>query len=198
MSSSRSIFAPFRNTPDIDLAQISEQHLKADLPPEDRSRLRRAASSVSTHATIGSLLGMGLGLALAYKIHTNRIAFYNTFKVMSKPTEVIYSSGRREAIPDLEPYIRPTRWSDAATYGAFGLGGFFLGGELGLLSGSASAARTISSDPDAKRRIEDAFRKFQIDVLKREVNILEGTDKNSFGWDRIKGQAAGMVGNLRA
>lgn len=92
---SRSIFAAFRSTPDTDLAKISEQHLKEDLPPEDRSRLRRAASSVSTHASVGSLLGLGLGLALAYRIHNNRVGLYNTFKVMSKPTEVIYANGRR-------------------------------------------------------------------------------------------------------
>lgn len=73
----------------------------------------------------------------------------------------------------------------------------FLGGELGFLSGSASAGRTISANPESQKRIEEAFRNFQIDVLKREIDMLEGKRKGMFSWDRMKEQASGMANSLR-
>ncbi|KAK3377485.1 hypothetical protein B0H63DRAFT_219651 [Podospora didyma] len=209
------MFAVFRAHPTGDLAKIGEAHLKQDLESKDRDLLKSAARKVSTHATVGSLIGMGLGLAMAWRIRANRIALYNAFQTALRPTEVIFANGRREAVPDLDPFIRPTGWGDAATFGAFSLGGLFLGGETGFLTGTASATRTISKDPDSRIRIENAFRKFQVDVLKREINSLEkataststtgsggggdsgySSDKRG-SWDRLKEQAAGLASNLR-
>jgi hypothetical protein len=50
----------------------------------------------------------------------------------------------------------------------------FIGGETGLLSGSFSANRAISSNPGAQARIEKAFREFKADVLRREADALDG------------------------
>jgi len=50
----------------------------------------------------------------------------------------------------------------------------FLGGEVGFLTGSASASRTITKDPQTKERIEKAFKNFRIDAMKREIQQLEG------------------------
>ncbi|KAK0639906.1 hypothetical protein B0T16DRAFT_497871 [Cercophora newfieldiana] len=191
------MFAIFRSYPDKDLAKIGEEHLQNDLSAQDRDHMRSAASKVSKHTAVGTILGLGLGLALASRIHSNRIALYNAIKAVSKPTELIFANGRREAIPDLEPYIRPTRWSDAATYTAFGLGGTFLGGELGFLSGSASAGRYIAGYPESQRNIESAFRKFQVDVLKREIDALEGKKRGEYSWESMKEKAAGMASSLR-
>jgi len=81
---------------------------------------------------------------------------------------------------------------------------------MGLLAGSASASRTITSDPASQRRIEDAFRKFQIDVLQRQIKKLESgidksntdTDANSFdgeksSWEKFRDQAASLTNNLK-
>jgi hypothetical protein len=207
------MFAIFRGHPNKDLADLGEQHMQHDLQPEDRARLRKAASKVSTHATLGSLLGLGLGLAMAWRIRQNRQSLFNAFRMMSKPTEVVFANGRREPVPDLEPLLRPTRWGDIATYTAFALGGSMLGGEMGLMTGSASATRTITRDPDSRRRIEEAFRLFQVDVLKRQLNALEreGKERNAdssrrreseadstYSWERLKDQAGGMVSSLRS
>jgi hypothetical protein len=63
---------------------------------------------------------------------------------------------------------------DAVTYFFFSTGGLFLGGETGLLTGSYSASRTISQDPESKARIEAAIRKFRADVLRKEADRLDG------------------------
>lgn len=42
------------------------------------------------------------------------------------------------------------------------------------MTGSYSAGRTITRDPEAKARIETAFRKFRADVLRKEANFLDG------------------------
>jgi hypothetical protein len=83
-----------------------------------------------------------------------------------------------EPIPDITAQISgPSRWGDAATYFLFSIGGLFLGGELGLLTGTASASRTITKDPAAKERIEKAFKNYRIDVLKREIDSLQGKSR---------------------
>jgi hypothetical protein len=53
----------------------------------------------------------------------------------------------------------------------------FLGGELGLITGTASASRTITKDPESRARIEKAFKNYRIDVLQREIQSLQGKSK---------------------
>ncbi len=77
----------------------------------------------------------------------------------------------------MEPYLRPTGWGDIATFTFFSLSGLFLGGETGFLFGSASAAKSVTRDPASRARIEDAFRKFRVDVLKEEIKDLEGPEE---------------------
>lgn len=86
-----------------------------------------------------------------------------------------FADGRTEPIPDLEPLLRPSRWGDIATYTLFSISGLFLGGETGLLTGSASARRTVRKDPESKARIEKAFRKFRAEVLRKQADALEGS-----------------------
>lgn len=100
-----------------------------------------------------------------------------------------------ESIPDLTPLLKPTTFGDFATYFFASAGGLFLGGELGMNShdnpsqtskvpkfninesgfagGAASASRTISSDPEMRKRIEHAFRGFRADVLRRQADELD-------------------------
>lgn len=54
-----------------------------------------------------------------------------------------------------------------------------MGGETGLLTGSGSASRTISKDPDSRARIEAAFRKFRADVLRKEADAIDSKDSVS-------------------
>lgn len=82
-----------------------------------------------------------------------------------------------EPIPDVTAQLTPSKWSDAATYFFFSLGGLFLGGEAGFLTGTGSATRTITKNPEAKERIEKAFKNYRIDVMKQEIQALEGKSK---------------------
>lgn len=51
--------------------------------------------------------------------------------------------------------------------------GIFTKEIIGLAGGAASGGRTISSDPESKKRIENAFRKFRADVLRKEADALD-------------------------
>ena len=64
------------------------------LRQSDRDTLEAAARKVSRHATIGSFVGLGLGVLLAYKIRTTRNAIFNAFRAMEKPTAVQFADGR--------------------------------------------------------------------------------------------------------
>ena len=79
-----------------------------------------------------------------------------------------------ELIPDIAPLLKPSTLGDIATYSFFAAGGLFLGGETGLLTGSSSASRAISKDPESRARIESAFAKFRADVLRKEADDLDG------------------------
>lgn len=159
--------------------EMSSLIIHNSLDPKDRDLLNKAGRKVSTHAGLASGIGLGLGIYLAYRLRSMRLAYFNAFRAMEKPVEVRFADGRTEPIPDLADKLSPSRWGDAATYFLFSVGGLFLGGELGLITGSASAARTISKDPQTKERIEKAFKNYRIDVLKKELRAMEGKSKLS-------------------
>lgn len=143
------------------------------LQETDRDTLKKAAKQFSTYAGVGSILGLALGVTLAYRIRSLRTRTFAAFRAAEKPTHVRFANGREEAIPDVTPLMQPSLLGDVATYTFFAAGGVFVFGELGMLGGSLGAARTISSDPESKRRIETAFKKFRADVLRKEADALD-------------------------
>ncbi|KAF1990850.1 hypothetical protein K402DRAFT_389750 [Aulographum hederae CBS 113979] len=165
--------AALRKSAGPELAQLAERHIEHDLQPTDREALNAAASKFSTHATIGSAIGLGLGVFLAFRVRRARMMTFNAVKAADKPTHVQFKDGRTEPIPDLTPLLRPSALGDAAAYFFFSAGGLFIGGETGLLTGSISAGRTLSRDRESRERIETAFRKFRADVLRREADALD-------------------------
>lgn len=78
-----------------------------------------------------------------------------------------------ETIPDITHLMQPTKIGDISAYVFFAAGGLFIGGELGLVSGSVGAKRTITKDGESRARIERAFRRLRADVLRREIQKLE-------------------------
>lgn len=146
------------------------------------------------------MVGLGLGIFLAYRLRANRTAMFNAFKASEKPTHVQFAGGRTgaqfsirqnetspkltcqtEPIPDLTSILKPSTLGDIATYTFFSAGGLFFGGEIGTLSGSYSASRTVTRDPSSKKRIEDAFRKFRAEVLRKEASMIESGEKGIGG-----------------
>ncbi|KAK5015856.1 hypothetical protein BJ546DRAFT_856680 [Cryomyces antarcticus] len=166
-------FAILRKHAGPDLTALAEEHMKHDLQQSDRETLQKAASKLSTYAAIGSVIGLGLGIWAAYRIRSTRAAMFSAFRAAEKPTHVQFAGGRTEAIPDITPLLQPTALGDYATYFFFSLGGLFLGGETGALTGSIAANRTITRDPESRKRIETAFRRFRADVLRKQAETLE-------------------------
>ena len=153
--------------------------LDYSLQDSDKEAVQSAASKFSTHALIGSLAGLGLGAFSAFRLRANRTAMYQAFKATERPTYVKFADGREEAIPDITNLMKPTTLGDIATYTFFAMGGVFVGGEIGLLTGSWSAKRSISRDPEVRRRIERAYKGFQADVYRKKIEALEdGKESN--------------------
>lgn len=126
---------------------------------------------------VGSLVGIGLGTFLAIRLRANRNKIFQAFKASEKPTHVVFASGRQEAIPDVTPLMKPSVLGDVAAYTFFSIAGLFLGGETGFLTGTWSAKRTITSDPESRARIEKAFKSFRADVMRQQIADLEKGDK---------------------
>ncbi|KPI41786.1 uncharacterized protein AB675_5681 [Cyphellophora attinorum] len=173
-----SSFAALRKHQSEDLAKLAEEHFKHDLQETDKKTLVSAAGKVQTHALVGSIVGVGLGAFLAIRLRSNRQKIFQAFKAAEKPTHVVFASGRQEAIPDIAPLMKPTPLGDIAAYTFFSIAGLFVGGEIGFLTGAWSAKRTISADPEVRRRVETAFRKFRADVMRKQIADLE---KNTDG-----------------
>jgi hypothetical protein len=87
-------FAVFRRHPNQDLSRIAENHLQNDLRQSDRDALKAAAAKVSRHATVGSLIGLGLGIALGFRVRANRQQMFAAFRAMEKPKQVVFEGGR--------------------------------------------------------------------------------------------------------
>ena len=172
--------AVFRKGLGPELNALAEEHIKHDLQQSDRDALQKAASIVSTHASIGSLLGVSLGVLFAYRLRRQRNALFNAFKARERPTAVRFAGGREEPIPDLTQMMRPSTLGDVATYSLLGAGGVFFGGETGLLTGTFRARQTIGADRGSRERIETAFRRFQADALRKQADALERREGGTY------------------
>ncbi|KAL3417446.1 hypothetical protein PVAG01_11446 [Phlyctema vagabunda] len=88
-------FAAVRNIGlSSDLEKLAEVHLQHDLTEDDRKTLFEAAKKPSRYALIGSLVGLGLGAALAWKLRANRVRLFDAVRAMEKPTHVKFGDGR--------------------------------------------------------------------------------------------------------
>jgi acid phosphatase family membrane protein YuiD len=65
-------FAYLRKTQGDELARLAEEHYKHDLQDVDKQTLKNAASKFSTSALVGSIVGIGLGAYLAFRVRANR------------------------------------------------------------------------------------------------------------------------------
>lgn len=77
-----------------DLAKFAEEHLQHDLHAEDREKLKAAATKVSMWTTIGSALGISLGLYTAFRLRSSRRAFFTAIRAQERPTKVVFADGR--------------------------------------------------------------------------------------------------------
>lgn len=87
----------FRKGLGPELGALAEEHYRHDLEQSDRDVLKSAARTLSTHVTVGSMVGLGLGIFLAYRLRSNRTAMFNAFKASEKPTHVQFAGGRTGA-----------------------------------------------------------------------------------------------------
>ncbi|PIB02648.1 hypothetical protein CB0940_02044 [Cercospora beticola] len=166
--------ALFRKGLGPDLNELAEKHYQHDLTSSDREAIKSAASTVSLYTSIGSAIGLTLSLALAYRIRSSRARLFRAFKTTEKPTHVRFADGREETLPDLTPLVKPSRLGDFATFGFLGLGGIFLGGETGLLTGSLSAKGKLLKDEERRERIQNAMKAFRVEALRKQADELEG------------------------
>ena len=119
------------------------------------------------------MIGVGLGIFLAYRLRSGRQAMFNAFKAADQPTALRFAGGREEPIPDLTPILKPSTLGDVATYTLLGMGGVFFGGETGLLTGTFRARQQINTDRESRERIATAFKRFQADALRTQANLLD-------------------------
>ncbi|QIX01188.1 hypothetical protein AMS68_006705 [Peltaster fructicola] len=179
--------AMFRRRLGPDLGALAEQHLQHE--QSDRDTLNKAASAVKSYATYGTAIGGALGLLLAYRIRANRTRIFTALRTVERPTHLKFADGREQALPDITPALKPSLAGDFLTYTFLGFGGLFLGGELGLVTGSFRARQHVLADPESRQRIEAAFRGFQADALRTQANLIEQAGKEgrslaSYGGDK--------------
>ncbi|KAF2642262.1 PLC-like phosphodiesterase [Massarina eburnea CBS 473.64] len=114
--------AAFRDRGSKHLRELAEQHLQHDLNQSDRDTLKSAAGKVSSYASIGSLLGVGLGVYCAFRLRSMRLAYFNAFRAMERPVEVRFADGRtRVSIPStITPSTYASTTSSATLSGTTG------------------------------------------------------------------------------
>lgn len=86
-----------RNRRQDELARLADYHMQHDLSQDDRNTLKGAAKSVSVWTTVGSAIGLGLGLYAAVRLRSSRKAFFDVFRAAEKPVQVVFADGRTGA-----------------------------------------------------------------------------------------------------
>lgn len=94
-----------------DIHDLAEQHLQHDLNDADRDTLKSAASKFGTHATIGSIIGLSLGVFLAFRVRSARNMMFNAYRTVEKPTHVRFADGREGSL------IFPVVYISSRTFG---------------------------------------------------------------------------------
>lgn len=77
-----------------ELGRLADEHLQHDLQTDDREKLKSAATKVSLWTTIGSAVGISLGLYAAIRLRSTRRAFFTAVRAQEKPTKVVFADGR--------------------------------------------------------------------------------------------------------
>lgn len=77
-----------------DLAKLADEHLQQDLQAQDRDKLKSAASTISVWTTVGSAVGISLGLFAAIRLRSTRKAFFAAVRAQERPTKVVFADGR--------------------------------------------------------------------------------------------------------
>lgn len=90
-----------------ELAQLAESHFEHDLTADDREVLKGAAKTISWHASFGTIVGLGLGCFLAYRVRGLRRNWFNEFRTSDQPKQVIFHSGKT-----CKPRLTGLTWTD--------------------------------------------------------------------------------------
>lgn len=97
-------FAAFRRDEQKDdFVKLADEHMQHDLTETDRNCLRQAAGRISTPATVGTLVGLGLGIYTALRLRRVRGDVFRAFRAAEKPTHIVFAGGRTGA------FLPPTR-----------------------------------------------------------------------------------------
>lgn len=92
-------FAALRRDPrHAEFARLADEHMQHDLEESDRDCLKKAAGRVSIPATIGTLVGLGLGVYAAVRLRRTRADVFRMFRAAEKPTHVVFAGGRTGTI----------------------------------------------------------------------------------------------------
>lgn len=83
-----------RNAEHDELAQLAESHFENDLTADDREVLKGAARTITWQASAGSLLGLGLGVFLAYRARALRRGLFDQFRSADQPRQLTFASGK--------------------------------------------------------------------------------------------------------
>lgn len=95
-SSNSTPFAALRRDPRHDeFARLADEHMQHDLEESDRDCLKKAASRVSIPTTIGTLVGLGLGVYAAVRLRRARADVFRAFRAAERPTHVVFAGGRQ-------------------------------------------------------------------------------------------------------
>lgn len=86
--------ALLRKNASEEIRALAEEHYKHDLQDSDRDTLKSAAGKIGTHVTIGSIVGLGLGAYLAFRLRRTRMQMFDAFRAHEKPTHVKFANGR--------------------------------------------------------------------------------------------------------
>lgn len=127
---------------------------------------------------MAAALGLGIGLWGTLALRRRRIVFYNASKTIETPIALQFKDGHSVPFPDIiQP---PSTFHTLFTGFLFATAGIFIGGEIGLLTGSISAKGAITRDEASKKRIDAAFRRLKADVMRKQADMIEKGDLPAF------------------
>lgn len=150
------------------------------LTESDRLLMTTAERRHSAIVSLGTVIGLSLGLAFAYCRRRSAHQLYQTFLAKETPSSAKFYDGRETFLPDItaSSYFKPTTTGAVATYVGLGIGGLIIGGGIAMALGCKVRERTIYGDAEAAKRIEYINFNMAIEVLKKLIDVVEGVKES--------------------
>ncbi|KAK6533619.1 hypothetical protein TWF694_002555 [Orbilia ellipsospora] len=146
---------------------------KRIVSPEDRQFLNDMDRKISGPVRTASLIGLSVGLFLAFRQRRGVMRAYRALRQEHRATTITFSNGAVQTLADVSMAPKPSRLGGLFTYTLLGFGGWLTGSTVGMWRARGVKERIMAEHPEVYKRIRKAERRSIVEDCRKLADTLE-------------------------